>query len=309
MHASTSLTSPTSKFESQDRDDVDSLEPPSIAFGQSLKNSKPTQPGLHLDHLLFVHMSSKRAAILLLEGRVRAGNYVSTKTKKDPNLFVATYVGDDKKSTHKAYFRFEDGKSVAHNGKQPEWANFQDFRYTLDPSKRPHAPGMHFDNATAQQQGDLGTTRSDPVSRLPDAVVNEPSATSPTDQVVIRSQQQSKSMVSLNGVDLTTCHDKESNRFKHVILKDHGFIGFADQNALKKRLAKDQDARHCGIYQYGDSELRRLYYSKKEGGNVVVRDILINGKGQYIPIRDGKRCAAESLTAFLDGEWSPASGV
>jgi len=293
---------------------VDSREIPSIAFCQSLKNSRPTQPGSPLDNLLLVDMNSKCAAKLLLKGpHARAGNYVSTKTKSNPNHFVATYIGDDKKSTHKAYFRFEDGKSVAHKGKQPEWENFQDFRYRLDPSKRPHAPGMHFDNGTAQQQGDLGTPRPNHneqvVSRSPDIVVNEPSATSPTDREAIRPQQKSQLMASLNGVDLTTCHDKESNHFKNVILKDHGFIGFADQNALRKLLAKDQDARHCGIYQYGDSEFRRLYYSKKEGGNVVVRGILINSNGQYIPIRDGKRCAAESLTAFLDREWVPASGV
>src|SRR5690242_8395024 len=92
---------------------VDSREIPSIAFCQSLKNSRPTQPGSPLDNLLLVDMNSKCAAKLLLKGpHARAGNYVSTKTKSNPNHFVATYIGDDKKSTHKAYFRFEDGKSV-----------------------------------------------------------------------------------------------------------------------------------------------------------------------------------------------------
>jgi hypothetical protein len=283
-------------------------------FNTDLRQTTPQSP---IGGLLLISMSSRGAAQTLLNGKVKAGNFVSTKSRKGDDLFVTTYIADDEKTTRKAYFRFADGSSVTIKGNEPKCKNFQEFKQYVSRSnpRRSHAELPRSDSRATNTDIDArGSSETEQViltmsdfDVVPQPTVKE-SAVAPIDTDAVAPDQDASIQLFLDKLDLTELHNKESMHFRDVTLKHHGFIGFSSKIPLETHLRLDTTGQRCGIHHNGDPELRRLYYSKKESdGSVVVKNIIIDSKGSYISIRDGRRCAPESLTAFLDKEWGRAS--
>lgn len=280
----------------------------------NLQRKTPESP---IDGLLLIDMSSRRAAKLLSKSGSRPGVFVSTKTRKGDDFFVTTYIGDEKKTTHKAYFRFEDGSSVTVKGKMPEWKNFQDFKRQVSSSNqersRHERPASDSSAKKADDHAHGSSEGEHIILTMPDFITGpQPMAEQlpivPADREAVLQDQAALIQLHLDKLDLTELHDKESMHFRDVTLKNHGFIGFSTKIPLTAHLSMDTTGQRCGIHHYGDPELRRLYYTKKQSDNsIVIENIVIDSAGNHIPIRDGHRCAPESLTAFLDKEWGRES--